>query len=292
MFSIKFSSPKIKIWFEPMFFYGFFCGFERCGFAAFPNFRGGTSSPPQAAKTVRTNSRILHHHMSDSFPMRINKYLALKKISTRRGADELVKNNKVFINGKLAILGCRVGEKDIVKVKGEKKKDYVYYAYNKPIGIEITSPKKGFFTLGRLDKASHGLLIVTNDGRITDRLLNPKYIHEKEYVVKTSNKLRSNFKQKMEARVNIEGLPRLGKAGYKTKKCKVQIINNFTFRITLTEGKKHQIRRMCSALFQEVADLKRERIMNIKLGTLKPNTLRIIKDEELVAFLESLGLTK
>ena len=220
--------------------------------------------------------------MSDSFPMRINKYLALKKISTRRGADELVKNNKVFINGKLAILGCRVGEKDIVKVKGEKKKDYVYYAYNKPIGIEITSPKKGFFPLGRLDKASHGLLIVTNDGRITDKLLNPKYVHEKEYVVKTSNKLRSNFKQKMEAGVNIEG-----KGKYlKTKKCKVQIINDFTFKITLTEGKKHQIRRMCSVLFQEIADLKRERIMNIILGDLKPNALREIKGKELADFLK------
>ena len=222
--------------------------------------------------------------MSDSFPMRINKYLALKKISTRRGADELVKNNKVFINGKLAILGCRVGEKDIVKVKGEKKKDYVYYAYNKPIGIEITSPKKGFFPLGRLDKASHGLLIVTNDGRITDKLLNPKYVHEKEYVVKTSNKLRSNFKQKMEAGVNIEGRP--AQTGYKTKKCKVQIINNFTFRIILTEGKKHQIRRMCSALFQEIADLKRERIINITLGNLKPNALREIKGKELADLLK------
>src|SRR3989344_5384358 len=221
--------------------------------------------------------------MNDS-QMRINKYLALKKISTRRGADELVKSRKVFINGKLAILGCRVGEKDIVKVKGEKKKDYVYYAYNKPIGIEITSPKKGFFPLGRLDKASHGLLIVTNDGRITDKLLNPKYVHEKEYVVKTSNKLRSNFKQKMEAGVNIEG--------YITKPCKVKIINDFTFRIVLTEGKKHQIRRMCSALFQEVADLKRERIMNIKLGNLKSNAFREIKDEELAAFLTGLSGVK
>ena len=118
---------------------------------------------------------------------------------------------------------------------------------------------------------------MTNDGRITDQLLNPKYFHEKEYVVKTLNKLRSNFKQKMEAGVNIEG--------YVTKKCKVNIINDFTFRITLTEGKKHQIRRMCSALFQEVADLKRERIMNIKLGNLKPNAFREVKGEELSVFL-------
>ncbi|OGI74551.1 hypothetical protein A2740_02070 [Candidatus Nomurabacteria bacterium RIFCSPHIGHO2_01_FULL_43_16] len=215
--------------------------------------------------------------------MRINKYLAFKKISTRRGADLLVENKKVFINDKLAVLGSKVLELDKVEVRGAKQKEYEYFAYNKPIGIETDSPKKGFFPLGRLDKNSHGLLILTNDGRITDSLLNPKYFHEKEYIVRTSNKLRGSFKQKMETGVNIEG--------YITKKCKVKIINDFTFRIILTEGKKHQIRRMCSALFQEIADLKRERIMNIKLGNLKPGALREIKGEELDTFLETLGLT-
>lgn len=218
--------------------------------------------------------------MENLYPMRINKYLAWKKISTRREADELVEKKKVFINGKLAMLGSKVKENDTVEVKGTEKKKYIYFAYNKPIGIETGSPKEGLFPLGRLDKASHGLMILTNDGRITDQLLNPKYFHEKEYLVKTSNKLRSNFKQKMEAGVNIEG--------YITKKCKVNIKNDFTFRIVLTEGKKHQIRRMCSALFQEVADLKRERIMNIKLGNLKPNAFREIKGKELAIFLGSM----
>ncbi len=216
----------------------------------------------------------------ESFPIRINKYLALKKISTRRGADELVKQKKVFINGKLAVLGDQVTEKDKVEVKGAEEKKYVYFAYNKPVGIETNSPRENLFPLGRLDKASHGLLILTNDGRITDGLLNPKFFHEKEYLVKTSNKLRSNFKQKMEAGVNIEG--------YMTKPCKVQILNDFAFRVTLTEGKKHQIRRMCSNLFQEVADLKRERIMNIKLGKLGSNSTREIKGEELATFLQLL----
>src|SRR3989344_5653606 len=220
----------------------------------------------------------------NNYPIRINKYLADKKISTRRGADELIKQKKVFINSKLAILGSKVEEKDKVEIRGVKQKEYLYYAYNKPIGIETDSPQEGLFPLGRLDKNSHGLLILTNDGRITDTLLNPKYFHEKEYVVRTSNKLRSSFKKKMEAGVNIEG--------YLTKKCKVKILNDFKFRVTLTEGKKHQIRRMCSALFQEVADLKRERIMNIKLGILKPSALREIKGEELRLFLTSLGLTK
>ena len=217
-----------------------------------------------------------------SFPMRINKYLAFKKITTRRGADELVKTKKVFINGKLAVLGSQIEESDIVEVRETKKKECKYFAYNKPVGIETNSPRAELFSLGRLDKNSHGLLILTNDGRITDQLLSPKYFHEKEYVVRTSNKLRSSFQKKMETGVNIEG--------YQTKPCKVKILNENTFRIILTEGKKHQIRRMCSALFQEIADLKRERIMNIKLENLKPGGIREIIGKELNVFLNSLGL--
>ena len=233
--------------------------------------------------------------MENLYPMRINKYLAFKNIATRKGADELVTKKQVFINGKLAVLGSKVNENDKVEVKGNKNlKNYVYFAYNKPIGTithsaqtdeekeikDLIKSKKvpqDIFPIGRLDKNSHGLIILTNDGRITDKLLNPKYVHEKEYIVKTSNKLRSNFKQKMEAGVNIEG--------YKTKKCKIQIVNDHTFKIILSEGKKHQIRRMCSALFQEIQDLKRIRIMNINLDTLKPNSLQEIKGKELETFL-------
>lgn len=214
--------------------------------------------------------------------IRINKYLADKQISTRRGADLLVLEKKVFINGKLAVLGSKVSDGDKVEVRGAEKKEYLYFAYNKPIGIETNSPRIDLFPLGRLDKASHGLLILTNDGRITDKLLNPKYIHEKEYLVRTSNKLRSNFKQKMEAGVNIEG--------YITQTCKVKILNDFSFRVILTEGKKHQIRRMCANLFQEIADLKRERIMNIKLSNLGSKSLREIKGKELETFLKSLDM--
>ena len=214
--------------------------------------------------------------------MRINKYLADQKISTRRGADELIKKKKVFINGKLAELGSQVNENDKVEVKDTKPKEYKYYAYHKPIGVETDSPKEGLFPLGRLDKASHGLLILTNDGRITDQLLNPKYFHEKEYRVETKEKLRSSFKQKMEAGVTIEG--------YQTKPCKVKIVNENTFKVVLTEGKKHQIRRMCSALFQEVSDLRRDRIMNIKLNSLHPGDYRELKGYELKELLKSLGL--
>ena len=218
----------------------------------------------------------------NKYPMRINKYLADKKISTRRGADELITGKKVYINGKLALLGSKINEGDKVEVKGVKEKTYVYYAYNKPAGVETNSPREDLFPLGRLDKSSHGLLILTNDGRITDALLNPKYFHEKEYLVRTKEKLRSSFKGKMEVGVNIEG--------YMTKPCKVKILNENTFRVTLTEGKKHQIRRMCVALFQEVADLKRTRIMNIELGKLAEGAYRQIVGEELQTFLKSLDL--
>ncbi len=230
-----------------------------------------------------------------TFPMRINKYLALKKHSTRRGADELISKKQVFINGRLAVLGDKVTEDDNVEVRFRgKQKPYIYIAYNKPKGIITHSAQRGekeikhvvslkdVFPVGRLDKDSHGLIILTNDGRITERLLGPSQKHEKEYLVTTKNKLRSSFKDKMEAGVKIEN--------EHTDKCKVQILNENTFRVTLTEGKKHQIRRMCVALFQEVEDLQRIRIMNIELGNLPVGSHREITGDELKTFLKSLDL--
>lgn len=220
------------------------------------------------------------------FPMRINQYLAWQKHSTRRGGDELVQKKQVLINGRFAELGDKVNENDKVEVlKSKKPKGYLYFAYNKPVGETTDTPiflNKDIFPLGRLDKDSHGLMLLTNDGRVTDRLLNPEYAHEKEYVVSVKDKLRPNFKQKMEAGVDIEG--------YMTKNCKVEILNDYTFRITLTEGKKHQIRRMCVALHNEVRDLKRTRIMNIRLEKLPPGSHRAIGGEELKTFLKNLGL--
>ena len=218
--------------------------------------------------------------------MRINQYLAWQKHSTRRGGDELVQKRQVTINGRFAELGDKVNENDVVEVlKSKKPKSYLYFAYNKPVGETTDTPiflNKEIFPLGRLDKDSHGLMLLTNDGRVTDRLLNPEYAHEKEYIVAVKDKLRANFKEKMEAGVNIEG--------YLTKKCKVEILNDFTFRMMLTEGKKHQIRRMCVALHNEVRDLKRTRILNIELGNLSPGQHRAIGGKELETFLKSLGL--
>lgn len=217
--------------------------------------------------------------------MRINKYLAVRGFSTRRGADELIEKKKVFINDRLAVLGDKVNETDEVVVKQSgKPKVYTYLAYNKPRNErteEISAPG-GLFPIGRLDKMSEGLIILTNDGRITDRLLNPDRTHDKEYQVTTKEKLRSSFKQKMETGINIEG--------YTTKPCKVEVTGERSFKLILTEGKKHQIRRMCVALFNEVRDLKRVRILNIKLGNLGPGKTRPIEGDELTTFLKALGL--
>ncbi len=228
-----------------------------------------------------------------SFPMRINKYLASKKLCTRREADELITKKLVFINGRPAVLGDKVEETDSVEVKGPQKK-YRYFAYNKPRGVITHSPQgdeesikdifpiKNLFPIGRLDKDSYGLIILTDDGRITDGLLNPKNEHEKEYAVECLDELPSNFKKKMESGVNI--------GDYTTKPCKVEITGERTFLITLTEGKKHQIRRMCGAFGQNAVELKRVRVSNITLGNLKPGDYRAIEGEELKEFLESVGV--
>ncbi len=223
--------------------------------------------------------------------IRINKYLAQKNLATRRGADELIEKGLVYVNGVRAKLGAKVQESDRVEVRG-KKQSYVYYAYNKPVGVITHSPQRGekdvktavklsdVFPIGRLDKASHGLLVLTNDGRITDKMLNPDRAHEKEYIVTTTAKLRPSFKKFMEAGVEI--------GEYRTKKCKVQVLDDYTFRIVLTEGKKHQIRRMCEAMHNGVKDLQRVRIMNIKIGSLADNAYRELAGEELQTFLRNL----
>lgn len=235
--------------------------------------------------------------MKISYPIRINKYLAYNNYSTRVGADELIKRGFVLINKKKAKLGDKVYENDevVVKTKADQKK-YVYYAYNKNIGIstnpdsnstdilKVTKFPIKVFPVGRLDKDSHGLIILTNDGRITDRLLSPKYIHEKEYVVRIEPNFSDKFIELMSNGVSFDG--------FVSRKCKVtrkQKSKN-TFYIILTEGKKRQIRRMCEALHHEVIDLKRIRIMNIELGKLSIGEYREIKGEELNEFLKSLNL--
>ncbi|HEY4512725.1 MAG TPA: pseudouridine synthase [Candidatus Paceibacterota bacterium] len=237
--------------------------------------------------------------------MRINKYLAVKQIASRRKADELVKQKRVLINGRVAILGDDVKENDKITVKSDSRDIApIYFAYNKPKGVLSHSAKgdekdvaqmiKGktegarVFPLGRLDKDSHGLMILTNDGRITGKLLNPEENHEKEYIVETKEKLQENFAETIERGVVIR--EEYSKATYKTKPCLVNVLSPRKFSITLTEGKKRQVRRMVESMRNEVRDLVRIRIMNIALGKLPENTLRRIKGAELQEFLKELGM--
>ncbi len=215
------------------------------------------------------------------YPIRINKYLADKKIASRREADDLIKLGKIMINGKKAELGAMVQESDKVAVEGDLKK-LVYLVFNKPAGIITHSPQgdevsiaeilkfnQEVFPLGRLDKDSHGLIILTNDGRMTDRLLNPIFEHEKEYEVETAQPISKSFIKQMERGVKLDD-------GYTTQKCIVKKLDDNIFSIILTEGKKRQIRRMCTSLGYEVRDLKRVRVMNIELGNLKEGHYRVI----------------
>ncbi len=231
------------------------------------------------------------------YPIRINKYLALNNFSTRVGGDELIKKGLVSINGKLAVLGDKVNEGDEVVVKTkDSKKEYVYYAYNKDVNVstnpdpaskdilQVTRFPVKVFPVGRLDKDSHGLIIVTNDGRVTDRLLSPKYVHEKEYTVKVDKPFSDTFLTMMGNGVHFDG--------FISKKCKVWRMGKSkdTFHIVLTEGKKRQIRRMCEALHHNVINLKRIRVMNIELDKIPLGGFKEIKGKELETFLKSLSL--
>lgn len=229
------------------------------------------------------------------YPIRINKYLAHLNYGTRVGADDLVRKGLVFINGKKAILGDKVNEDDKVMVnqKGSKK-EYVYYAYNKDVNVstnpdiksqdilKITRFPVRVFPVGRLDKDSHGLIIMTNDGRVTDRLLSPLYAHEKEYVVKVEPNFSDKFIELMSNGVHFDK--------FISKKCKVWRETKNVFHIVLREGKKRQIRRMCEALHHNVINLKRIRILNIELDKIPLGGFREIKEKELEEFLRLLNL--
>ncbi len=232
-----------------------------------------------------------------NYPIRINKYLALNNYATRKGADELIKKGFVFINGRKAVLGDQVyRDEDVVVSKDAPKKNYVYYAYNKAVGIstnpdinakdilKVTKFKEKVFPIGRLDKDSHGLILMTNDGRVTDRLLSPTYTHEKEYVVKVEPNISDKFLELIANGVHFDK--------FVSRKCSAWRLGQKkdTFHIVLTEGKKRQIRRMCEALHHKVIDLKRIRIMNIELGKLGEGESKVIEGKELEKFLKSLKL--
>jgi len=235
------------------------------------------------------------------FPVRLNKYLAHTGVASRREADELITKGKVTINGAKAVMGQKVEDGDKVDVVG-KTKAKSYYAYYKGRGVITHSPAEGEVDIatrlakdyglshvapvGRLDKDSEGLIILTNDGRITGPLLNPEGEQEKEYDVLVDKNVNGMFVRAMTAGVDIEG--------YRTKPAKVSksTKNEKRFSIILTEGKKHQIRRMCAALGYQIQTLKRVRVMNVELDKLKPNQYRKIAGPELTQLLSSLNIKK
>ena len=233
------------------------------------------------------------------FPVRINKYLAHTGVASRREADVLVEAGKVLVNGKKATNGQQILATDVVTLAGATKSK-TYYAYYKGRGIITHSPAEGetdiaerikkdyglshVAPIGRLDKDSEGLIILSNDGRITGPLLSPESENEKEYEVTVDKPVSPMFLKIMASGVDIEG--------YRTKPAliKASKTNGKKFTIILTEGKKHQIRRMCAALGYQIQTLKRIRVANIELGKLKPNQYRKITGPELKEFLNILGL--
>ena len=208
--------------------------------------------------------------------IRINKYLSEVGYCSRRAADRLIGEGKVTINGEVPEIGTKVKEGDQVEVKGQRikkssKQKKIYLAFNKPVGIVCTTDKKvetdniidfikypkRIFPIGRLDKPSEGLLLLTNDGDIVNKILRARNNHEKEYIVCVNRPIDRDFIQSMSNGVEI--LDTI------TKKCFVKQLDQKKFKIVLTQGLNRQIRRMCESLGYRVRSLKRVRIMNIKL---------------------------
>lgn len=223
-------------------------------------------------------------------PTRINKYLSEVGYCSRRAADKLIEQDRITINGKVPEMGTKVTEADEIRVDGkliqDNKEKPVYIAFNKPIGIVCTTDTRvekdniidyiGYptriFPIGRLDKPSEGLIFLTNDGDIVNKILRARNNHEKEYIVTVNRPINETFVQKMSA-----GIPILDTV---TRECKVEQIDKYRFRIVLTQGLNRQIRRMCEYLDYRVTKLRRIRIMNIELD-IPIGEWRDISDKEL-----------
>ena len=226
----------------------------------------------------------------DQNSIRINKYLSEVGFCSRRAADQLLEERRITINGKIPDLGTKVFPQDIVridgKIVGKPKTNHVYIAFNKPVGIVSTTDTKGekdniidyighkerIFPIGRLDKDSEGLILLTSEGDIVNKILRAKNNHEKEYIVTVDRPIDRTFVKKMSS-----GVPILDTV---TDPCKVELISKFKFRITLTQGLNRQIRRMCQYLGYSVRQLKRIRIMNIHLD-IPVGKWRDLTDKEL-----------
>jgi len=218
----------------------------------------------------------------------LNKYISNTGICSRREADKLIEAGRITINGKVAKKGNRVFPKDKVAYDGEpigKKSKAIYLKYHKPDGITCTTDRSDktnivdqinirqrIFPIGRLDKNSTGLILLTNDGDVVNEILRKENKHEKEYIVKVDKPITSQFLQKMAKPMHI--------MGKKTLPCKIKQLKTNVFKIILTQGLNRQIRRMCKACDYKVMSLKRIRIMQIKMSGLNPGEWTQLTDEE------------
>ncbi len=227
--------------------------------------------------------------------IRLNKFLSDAGVCSRREADRMIEQGQVQVNGQTAVMGQKVTTDDDIVVDGRKisrEEEQIIIAFNKPVGVECTADKdnpdnivdyigyeKRIYPIGRLDKNSQGLILLTNDGSIVNNILKASNYHEKEYVVTVDKPITEEFLSKMSKGVYI--------LDQMTRPCKVKRINNHTFNIILTQGLNRQIRRMCKELGYNVQKLKRIRIMNIELGNLPIGKYRSITDEELRILMNS-----
>lgn len=223
-------------------------------------------------------------------PVRINKYLSEAGVCSRREADRQIEAGHVTINGRKAVMGDKVAPGDVVffgKKQVSKEEEIILLAVNKPRGIVCTAEKrernnivdfvnypKRIYPIGRLDKDSRGLILMTNQGELVNKMMRSGNLHEKEYIVRVNRDVTKEFLEKMAAGVYLEELKAT------TRPCPVEQLGKRTFRIILTQGMNRQIRRMCEKFHYRVVDLKRTRIMNIELGELKEGTYRKITSEE------------
>lgn len=232
--------------------------------------------------------------------MRINRYLASAGLCSRRQADQMIRQGRVFINGKAAKLGSEVSLGDQVRVDGREirlspSEESLVLAFNKPRGITSTSdptrrdniisyinyPKR-IFTVGRLDRDSRGLILLTDDGHLAHRIMHASFGHEKEYRVKVDREVTETFLEAMRNGVNI--------LGQTTRPCKAWKSGPKEFHLVLNQGLNRQIRRMCQALDYQVTDLVRVRIMHITLGSQPQGSIRPLTHKEKEILVEKLGL--
>ncbi|SES64441.1 23S rRNA pseudouridine2604 synthase [Pseudobutyrivibrio sp. C4] len=231
--------------------------------------------------------------------IRLNKYLSDAGVCSRRAADKAIEEGRVLVNGKPAEMGMRISSADEVLFDGKPvsnaDKKPVLIAYNKPVGIVCTAEKREknniidhinyperIYPIGRLDKDSNGLILLTNQGDLVNKIMRAANAHEKEYIVTVDKDIDSDFIKQMSAGVYLDELE------VTTRKCQVEKLSKRTFKIILTQGLNRQIRRMCQMLGYRVRSLKRVRIMNIQLNDLQEDTYRDVTEGELATLYKML----